>query len=127
MCTFGKRIDGVHGHRSGPGTSVLVPAAIITLSQSGSTTLLNVSRSGAKLRGSKLPAVGEDALIKAGPVEAFGTIVWRHDDLCGIHFDCGLSNEELRVLELETDTARVSMLTPEELMALDDWETGFAR
>ena len=127
MSTFGKRVDGVHGRRRGSRKSVLVPVAMMALSRSGPATVVNVSCTGARLHGNVLPNPGKDAVIKVGRVEAFGTIVWSDDDLCGMHFDCPLSQQELHVLERQTEAVLVTRLTPEEAMALEDWSTGFAR
>jgi hypothetical protein len=127
MSTFGKRIDGVNGGRGDSRRPVLVAAAMIALPRSGPATVVNVSCTGARLRGRALPQLGEDALIKVRRVEAFGRIVWNHDDLCGMHFDCPLSQQELQILEQQTEAVLITRLTPEEALALEDWSTGMAR
>lgn len=127
MTEFGKRVDGVHGRRGGNRKPVLVAAAMMSVKESGSATLLNVSYTGAKLRGGHLPACGEDALVRVARVEAFGTVVWKDGDLCGIAFDVPLSDAELKILEQQSAAVSIAKLTPEELVALDDWQTGFAR
>lgn len=127
MKSFGKRMDGLHGRREDCRTPLLVPAAMLALSRSGPVTVVNVSRTGARLRGSALPDVGEDALIRAGRMEAFGKIVWNGGDLCGMQFDCCLSGADLRVFERQTEAVLVTSMTPKEAMALADWSSGFAR
>ncbi len=55
--------------------------------------LLDLSRSGAKLEMSPLPAVGSPALLQWDEFEAFGEIVWVRGETCGVRFDRLLAEE----------------------------------
>ena len=106
---------------------MLLPAAIKSFTKIGSVELLNLSATGARLRGSDLPPVNDCVLIRAEAVEAFGTVVWNDDGLCGVHFDEPLSPLQIHNLEHESELSIMANQSPQERMAAEDWATGYAR
>lgn len=124
---FGKRIDGVGGHRIAPREPVLLPVWISTVSASWTVDVVNVSRTGAKLRGHELPAKGTDLLVRVGPIDVLATVVWHCSDACGVTFDQPVSEADVAQLRRENRWASVTKLSPEERLAAEDWLTGFAR
>jgi hypothetical protein len=86
---------------------------------------VNVSTTGARLRGSDLPQEGEELLLSVDSVRAFGTVVWSESGECGVAFDTPLAIEEAEALRYRA--AKTAGFTPELKAALDDWTLGLAR
>jgi hypothetical protein len=127
VAKFGKRVDGVDGHRVAAREPVLLPVWISTISTSRTVEIVNISRSGAKLHGDNLPETGTDLLVRVGPVDVLATVVWHHDEACGVTFDRPVSDADVAQLRRETRWANVTQLTSEERLAAQDWLSGFAR
>lgn len=62
-------------------------ASIATMSSYQFPELADISQTGAKLQGCRLPPTGATALLKAGPLEVLCKVVWVKDGQCGIRFD----------------------------------------
>jgi hypothetical protein len=69
---FGKRIDKPGGVRSAVREELTMRAAMMTTTDTVSVDLLDLSTSGAKLRGRNLPIAGQEVLVLLGRLEAFG-------------------------------------------------------
>jgi hypothetical protein len=67
--------------------SVLLPASVVTISAYQYFELVNLSATGAKLRGSAIPAIGKPALFRLSGLQVLCKVVWAKADLCGVHFD----------------------------------------
>ena len=126
MC-FGKRIDQPGGHRRAVREEVMIRAAVMTTTDTIGVDLLDISKSGVKLRGRNLPAPGQEVVVLLGRLEAFGSIVWRDEDQCGIHFDVALSDRALSIVESERGPSSLAGIGGEELLAASDWNNGLAR
>ncbi len=124
---FGKRLDGVTGRRSASRVEVHLPTALTTTKTSDLAELLNISPTGALLGGRALPRAGTDLLLDFEGVEAFGTVVWVQDRLCGVHFDEPMSLGDLKRLEFDGSDCLRAHMTPDERLATEAWVTGFAR
>ena len=125
MREFGKREGG--GRRSAARQRAPLPAVISTVDGSRVATLVDISCTGARLRGSVLPRPGEDLVIRIEKVQAFATVVWWNDGECGVTFDMPICAEEIDILRDEAGLTSLANLTLEEKLALDDWTTGKAR
>lgn len=125
MAQFGRCGGG--GRRIDARESAPLPAMVTTLSNSHPAVLVNISRTGAQLRGSNLPHAGEELLIKMGSLQAFATVAWSRGDHCGVEFECRIAVHELQQLRREASTTSLMRLSPEEKLALDDWTIGLAR
>ena len=90
-------------------------------------SLLDVSRSGARLEGAGLPAVGKDVVLKCGAIDRLGTIVWAVGERCGVLFDEPISTRELVTLRDIAVAAEHAGITPEEEQAAADWMNGLTR
>lgn len=126
MC-FGKRIDEPGGHRRAVREEVMIRAAVMTMTDTVGVDLLDISKSGAKLRGRNLPVPGQEVVVLLGRLEAFGSIVWRDEDQCGVHFDVALSDHALSIVESERGPSFVAGIGGEEQLAASDWNNGLAR
>ncbi len=78
---------GFSNRRRSERASVLLPASVVTMSAYQYFELINLSATGAKLRGSATPAVGRAALFRLDRLQILCKVVWVKDGLCGVHFD----------------------------------------
>jgi PilZ domain len=75
------------GRRSHSRLRVRLPARLTMLDGSSSAILTDLSLGGAKLQ-TRFPIVpGEQAMLFWHDFEAFGTITWTYDGMCGMRFD----------------------------------------
>lgn len=125
MRPFGKCGGG--GRRSTARAPVPLAAIITTLQRSRCVELVDLSCTGAKLRGLGLPKKGQDLEVKIETVRAFATVVWARADECGVCFYNPLMPFEVDRLRSEGTAANLSHLTVEERLAVDDWLIGAAR
>jgi hypothetical protein len=123
MSSFGKRKGG--GRRSAARLSAPLIAVVTTFRESRSAVLVDVSSTGAKLRGRNLPAVSEDLFVTIDGTMAFGTVAWEDGDERGVAFDEPLRpGDEAR---LRDKVAHSRGLPPEFRQAFEDWTQGLAR
>ena len=122
---FGARVNSIRGQRRAERASVLLPASIVTMSAYRFPELLNISKTGAKLRGEPLPPKGTTALFKAGTLNVLCRVVWARDGQCGVRFDESIPDGLLKSIQLQGVIA-VDMLTPDEQLVKDDWVEGNA-
>jgi hypothetical protein len=124
MEKFGKRVDGIDGRRAAVRQNVSMAASMFSLEHSRVVIVEDISTSGAKLTGEELPKLGEDVWIKAGPVDAFGTVVWVVDFVCGVTFEQPLNRTEEEFITSEARLMSLTNLTSAERAALADWRSG---
>ena len=124
MEKFGKRVDGIDGRRAAVRQNVSMAASMFSLEHSRVVIVEDISTSGAKLTGEELPKLGEDVWIKAGPVDAFGTVVWVDDFVCGVTFEQPLNRTEEEFITAEARLMSLTNLTSAERAALADWRSG---
>ena len=124
MEKFGKRVDGIEGRRAAVRQNVSMPASMFSLEHSRVVIVEDISTTGAKLSGGDLPRLGEDVWIKAGPVDAFGTVVWADEFVCGVTFEQPLNSTEDEFIRAEARMMSLTNLTAAERAALADWRTG---
>jgi hypothetical protein len=125
MTAFGQSNGG--GRRSAPRTSVPAAVTLSTLSQTQSVVLIDVSSTGARVRGGDLPPTGEYLEIKIDTVRAFGFVAWIRGNECGLSFDEPLEREELARVRMLGGLVAGTNMTVEEKLALEDWIAGAAR
>lgn len=123
MNEFGKRQGG--GRRTAPREETPLFAVFSTVSRSDRALVVDVSATGARLRGDHLPPCGESLELSIERARAFGTVMWSEGRECGIAFDEPMSAAE--VLSLRDRVSALGGLPPQLKGALDDWMTGFAR
>ena len=96
MPTFGRFEPG---GRSAPRTKAGLVAVLSNDSGEYSSTLLDVSRTGMRLRGARLPAEGEDVLLLTEDLSAWGWVVRLDDDVCAVEFDTPIAAVEVKRLQ----------------------------
>ena len=123
MTVFGKRNGG--GRRSASRSAGPLIAVFTTLKGSNSAVLADISATGARLRGARLPDMGEELLLSIDAVRAFGSVIWSEADECGIAFDHPLTADEEKLLRQKV--AETHGLPPDIKAAYDSWVVGCAR
>lgn len=103
------------------------PCVIVyrTLLRAGSAFLIDVSRTGARLRGEALPSVGEDLVVNIEGQTIFATVAWSDGANCGLDFDDPLPPATLSAVAEKVTRSRG--LSPQQMAAMDDWQGGIAR
>jgi hypothetical protein len=123
MHNFGKQQGG--GRRSAARMTAPLTAVITTLRESRSAILVDISATGAKLRGSDLPGPSEELFLTVDGVIAFGSVAWANNSDHAIVFDAPLKrSDEAR---LKRKVAEASGLSPEPKPAFDLWARSYAR
>src|SRR5437763_1162851 len=117
----------LRGRRAEPRAYIQLAASLEGLGGRNSASLLDVSRTGARLEGAQLPTAGKDVVLRCGSVDTFGTVVWNASGRCGVHFDEPIGGKELVALRGIAVATERSGMTPEELQARADWANGLAR
>ena len=120
---FGKCAGG--GRRQGVRERLLLPAMLLSIGFTKAVLLEDVSRTGAKLSGSSLPARGCSVWLRVNKLELFATVAWSRANACGVTFEEVLSERELK--NLKHEWIRYVSLTPQQRLAVDDWISGVAR
>jgi len=123
MSVFGKRSGG--GRRTAQRESAPAIAVFTTVTASHSAVLVDLSATGARLRSSELPEVGEELMITVEMIRSFGCVAWVRADQFGVSFDEPLDLQEVQ--QLKGKLSRCAGLPPEMSAAMDDWSTGLAR
>ena len=107
-------------------SSVLLPASVVTMSAYQFLEVVNLSASGAKLRGPAALEIGKPAMFRLDQFNVLCKIVWLKDDLCGVRFDEPIPQRVLAEFRKAGDTAQVGMLTPDEQLAAEEWTSAIA-
>jgi hypothetical protein len=117
----------MRGRRAEPRAYLVLPASTEALSGNRHVTLLDVSRTGARLQGTGLPNAGKEVILKCGGIEAFGSVAWAASGRCGVHFDEPIGGRDLVAFRALAAAAEESEMTYEERQAEADWSNGLAR
>ena len=136
MRAFGKSNGG--GRRSAARGLAPLPAVFMTIARSAKAAVIDISCTGARLRGRDLPARGEEMELKVEEVRVFGVIAWAENDECGVAFDAPLMPFEVdrasKDYPLEVDrlrrkagVPRLAALSVEDRIALETWLIGASR
>lgn len=83
-------------------TSVSVEASVVTLNAYQYPELVDISLTGAKVRGDALPQPGATALLRASPLEVLCRVVWVKGDRCGLRFEEPVSKASLKQVQLNS-------------------------
>lgn len=125
MTEFGRRSGG--GRRIEAREKLPLPAVVSTLRESITAEVIDLSLTGVRFKGSHLPAPGAFVSLRIDKLDAYGTVAWCTDELCGVEFDVPLSTVELNQLRREVNIASVVWRSVDERLAARDWRHGVAR
>lgn len=96
MPTFGKLNEP---HRSVPRTKSARAATLAADDKKYFVTLVDLSRTGARLCGPEIPEKGHEVLFRAKGIEVFGKVVWSDASECGVDFTGPISAIEVQRLQ----------------------------
>ena len=117
---FGKRGGG--GRRGAPREAAPLLAVYTTVTQSHEVVLVDVSNTGARLRGPQIPEVKDELFVSIGTIKAFGKVAWVDQPEFGVALDPPLPTETLEALREQVKKG--AGLSPEEKAAIDVWVLG---
>ena len=124
----------VGGRRMRSRLATRLPATLVTLFGSLPAILLDISLTGARClvtnnRGITNPLrTGKEVVLEWGQFDAFGTIIWEGDGLCGIQFDPIISPSVLiATRDIHDDFVQQGGLKYLAADSVRDWVEGKAR
>ena len=120
MPTFGKSQGG--GRRKAPRSNAPLLVALSTVTQDFRAAIVNISQSGMRLSAPELPAEGEELMFRADRVQAFGKVIWKRGNECGLEFETPLSSAEADALRQAANLPSGIALSAEEKATLEDWQ-----
>jgi hypothetical protein len=86
------------GRRSVPRTQAPTIAVLSVDAAHYHATIVDISRTGARLCGDDLPVVGDQVTFGADKVNAVGAVVWRDLGACAVEFDTPIAISEVQRL-----------------------------
>jgi PilZ domain len=101
MARFGN--SPPRGRRAAPRAQVLLIVELSIGANRFPATLLDISRTGAKLRHVGSIAAGEDVEFRAGNVQVPGEVVWCEGSECAVAFDLPIAASEVTRLQSLAD------------------------
>ena len=114
MDLWGERARGMLNRRRSKRASVVLPASLITMSAYQYLELIDLSATGAKLRGSMMAAVSMTALFRLDDFQVLCKVVWATDGVCGVRFDEPIPPRVLAHFNKTERTAEIEILTAPE-------------
>ena len=123
MNSFGRCGGG--GRRRAARASTPLIALITTVANAHSAILVDLSPTGARVRGEDLPETADELMFAVEKVRAFGKVAWNAGGECGIEFDGPLPPADVHAVRQAA--AATAGLGAELKAAMDDWAVGLAR
>ena len=96
MPTFGKLETR---QRSVPRAKAGRPASLATAETRYLLTLIDVSRTGARLSGPDIPEEGDGVHFRALDIDVFATVVWTAANECAVDFATAIAPSEVQRLQ----------------------------
>jgi hypothetical protein len=96
MRTFGT--SRARGRRAVPRAQAPLVAVLSTPAGDHPAALIDVSRTGARLKGELLPQAGEQLIFRSEDVQASGDVVWSSGDHCAVEFESPIAVTEVQRL-----------------------------
>src|ERR1044071_4044793 len=122
MSAFGKRDGG--GRRSSARSGTPLSGLVTPLLGTRLAVVIDVSSTGARVRGRDLPSKWADLFINVEGVVSFATVRWEDGDERGIEFDAPLHSSDEDLLQRKVLEAKG--VSPE-MMAAHEWAHGVSR
>lgn len=123
MAAFGKATGG--GRRDGNREAAPLSVIMTTATTSYAAELVDLSATGARLRCSELPFIGDELSLTAGRIKTFCTVRWKSALECGVRFYEPLLQAE--VISVRREVAEGKGLDLATRGAMEDWILGVAR
>jgi hypothetical protein len=119
---FGKRLDVPGGQRKSGRSPVRLSASLQALNCSRPVTLLDVSKTGAKMAMPESMYRGQEVWLKVADTQIFGTVRWVRGQNCGIAFDAPLTDRQLTQFQNSGRTMKVAGVSRDDQLGADDWQ-----
>lgn len=78
-------------------------ARIVTFNGTSGCTLIDMSRTGAKIAAADCPRIGSMVIIEGLPLELFGTVRWVRSSMFGFEFDGQVTQENVIAMRQYAD------------------------
>jgi PilZ domain len=91
-------VSEARGRRSVPRAQAPLVAVLSMSAGDHPVKLVDISRTGARLRGKYLPAVGQQGILKAEKIKVAAEVVWRDSGGCALEFDTPIAVPEVQRL-----------------------------
>jgi len=98
MRTFGT--SQATGRRSVPRTEAPLIAVLSTSAGDHRVAIIDISRTGARLRAEHLPEVGKQLTFRADDIRVAGDVVWSAGSCCAVEFATPISAAEVNRLRV---------------------------
>ncbi len=119
---FGKRMDVPGGRRDEPRSDIRLAVSLHAVSCSHPVTLLDISRTGARMSMPEPMYRGQQVWLKCKALQLFGFICWVRGRSCGIRFDEPLRDWQLSQLRVEGQALVTPGRSLDERFAAADWQ-----
>ncbi|HEU4821404.1 MAG TPA: PilZ domain-containing protein [Qipengyuania sp.] len=80
-----------------------LPARIVSFNGTSACTLIDMSRTGAKIAAADCPRVGAMVIIEGLPMELFGTVRWSRGGFFGFEFDAQMTHDNVIAMRHHAD------------------------
>ena len=125
--SFGKRVDVPGGRREKPRANIRLSVSLHAIDCSHPVTLLDLSRTGAKMSMPEPMHRGQQVWLKTDTVQLFGFVCWVRGQTCGIRFDEPLRDWHLSQLRLKGQVLVSRGRSLDERFAAAEWQTSLIR
>lgn len=124
---FGLRKDIPGGRREDARSDVRLSVALQAVACSHPVTLLDVSRTGAKMTMPEPMYRGQQVWLKTQALQLFGFVCWVRGRNCGIRFDEPLRDWQLSQIKVEGQALVTPGRSLDERYAAVDWQSSLVR
>lgn len=100
--------NGRDCRRQWPRQLMILSARLSTVTNDYPVRIRDISPGGARIEGDDLPMIGTDVMLKRGPADAFGSIVWISGNQAGLEFEEELTHEAIDAFQQAPDLPAVS-------------------
>lgn len=67
--------------------AVTLPASVVTMDAYQYLDVLDLSATGGRLRGEKIPQTGKTALFRLNGYQSLCKVIWSEGEICGVQFE----------------------------------------
>jgi len=104
--------------RRAPRAAVSLEASVVTMSEYTYFELIDLSATGAKMRGPKPPTLGKTALFRLDKFQSLCRVAWIDGEYCGVRFDELIPPGVLAQFRDSGTTATVAILATDDMLGI---------
>jgi hypothetical protein len=120
-------MDVPGGRREAPRSDIRLSVSLFAVNCSHPVTLLDVSRTGARMSMPERMYRGQQVWLKSPNMQLFGFVCWVRGDSCGIRFDEPLRDWELSQIQLQGQLLVVRGRSLNDRFYALDWQSSLTR